>query len=288
MTKIAIVRRNGLGDLLCAWPLVLYLQKAAGEVTLFVSESNAPLIPYLSPAVKCVVLPSSGNKYLSHFKTALRFRGSFDLAISAKTSPMKLMNFFLFAMGAKRRIAYVEKGWHRFWVNRPLEYREEEAKRSHQALKCLQTIAPHLKEVPPDLYPSILLSDPLKKKRKELTLLINASTTRLASRFNEKRYAGLLNLLSESHPFTVLITGQKKDEERAKTIQKLMKIPTELVFPRNFEEFMVTLDAGDLFFVPDGGVAHIGAALKKKGVVLYGETNPIELGASQSRHGDVL
>ncbi len=39
---------------------------------------------------------------------------------------------------------------------------------------------------------------------------------------------------------------------------------------------MVTLESADLFFVGDGGVAHIGAALEKDVVALYGQTRPEE------------
>jgi len=54
MKKIAVVRRNGLGDLLCAFPLINYFQKYQpdAQITLFVDKRNAPLIPYLPPQLK--------------------------------------------------------------------------------------------------------------------------------------------------------------------------------------------------------------------------------------------
>ena len=63
----------------------------------------------------------------------------------------------------------------------------------------------------------------------------------------------------------VSIVGQKRDEHRAVAIAKCLKMDKQIHFPRNFDEFMVLLESADLFFVGDGGVAHIGAALGKRG-----------------------
>src|ERR1700733_3395601 len=155
--KIAIVRRNGLGDLLCAYPLILYLQNKmqGASITLFIDRRNAPLIPYLPPVDEFVVFPAKGNKYWNLFCMGRRYRKKFDLAISAKTSPMKLNNLFLYWLKAKERIAYVDKSWHSLLINRPLPFDPIVTRTMHQALKGLKTIAPELEEVPKKFYPTL-------------------------------------------------------------------------------------------------------------------------------------
>lgn len=291
MEKVAIIRRNGLGDLLCSYPLVLYIKQhfPQAHITLFVDHKNYPLVRYLPAVHQVVVLPNRGNKYLNLFRTACKYRSSgFDLAISAKTSPMKLMNFFLFCLGGKKRIAYVDHSWHSRLVNRPILYDEQKAKQMHQALKSLHTIAPHLQEVPEELYPKIAIADAVLERYEGLVdgslplLLLSASTTRDASRLDPERYASVVNHLYDSTPFTAVIMGEKKDQERAEAIGRKLKMDCYLYFPRSFEEFMVLLDLCDLYFIGDGGMAHIGAALGKSGVILYGETSPVEWGPLSS------
>ena len=65
--KVAIIRRNGLGDLLTALPLLSYIKEHFPDwsITLFVEERNAPLCPFLSPLAEIVVLKSKGKKYLN-------------------------------------------------------------------------------------------------------------------------------------------------------------------------------------------------------------------------------
>jgi ADP-heptose:LPS heptosyltransferase len=281
--NIAIIRRNGLGDLLCAFPMILFLKKKfpGSSLTLFVDQRNAPLIPYLPAVNKVVVLPNKGNKYWNLFRASRTFRNQFDLAISAKTSPMKLNNFFLYCLGAKERIAYVDESWHARLINRPVPYCHNEGKR-HQALKGLRLVAPELSEVPQEFYPMLTVSKEIKSKYviKQPTgvpiVLISATTTKPSNRLDIDRYASLLNRLHQESPIFVRIIGQKNDRLRADAIAMRLKMPTQVHFPRNFDEFMVLLDSSDLFFVGDGGVVHIGAALGKNLVALYGETSPEE------------
>lgn len=284
MKKVAIVRRNGLGDLLCTLPLISYLQNMQYDVTLFVDERNAPLLPYLPSLGKTVILPTKGNKYFNLLKIALRYRFKrFDIALSAKTSPMKLINLFLFVLGAKKRIAYVEPGWHRHLINAPLRFNFKESKRKHQALKVLQMMVPKFSEVPKEFYPKVIVPQKVEEQYPNLIekklprLLISASTTRPSNRFDETRYAAIINrLYNEVALFEVVILGQPKDELRAKALVAQLTVPYVLHFPRNFEEFMVLMKSSDLFFVGDGGIAHIAAAMDKKVLVLFGESTPIE------------
>jgi ADP-heptose:LPS heptosyltransferase len=281
MRKIAIVRRNGFGDLLCTIPLIRYLQNTypQDEITLFVDERNAPLLPYIPYVPKFIVFPSRGNKYLNLFFTAIRQRSKkFDISISAKTSPMKLMNFFLYFLGARERIAYVNAAWHSRMINRPLILAENCPR--HQALKNLQSIAPHFKEVPKELYPIIKVPETSEKKEsieaQPPYLFISASINREESRLSEEKYAKIVNRLGERYRFTTLLVSQEKDRQRAKAIAVLLKRKPIVHFPRNFDQFMVLLNQCHLYFVGDGGIGHLGAGLGKKGIVLFGVTCPIE------------
>lgn len=278
MKKIAIIRRNGLGDLLCTYPMICHLKKLYPEadLTLFVDQSNASLLPFFAEKLKFIVIPKKGNKYFNLVKLALRHSfENFDMAVSAKTSPMKMMNLFLYFLRAKKRIAFVDKKT--FLINSPVFYDKNRLKSAHQGLKSLKLIAPDMNFIPDEYQPSLKV--PLELKNQYASslegpiLLISGSTTNSKSRLDEKRYALLATKAYETFGFSTLLVSLEKDRKRAETIARNLKCPYQIHFPRNFDEFMVLLDEADLYFVGDGGAAHIGAGLKKHEVVLYGATS---------------
>lgn len=274
MERIAVVRRNGLGDLLCAYPLMRYLQERypGAELTLFADERNAPLLPYLPKMADRVALFSKKrNKYVEMLRLALRHRGEFDLAISAKTSPMKLMNLFLFALGATKRVAVVDEKWHARLINAPARFERG----CHQALLSLRLVAPEMESIPEELLPYICMP---RAARSEPLLLLSASTTRKESRLEEKRYAALVNKLYDRFAFRALVLALPQDKMRAEKISNELRVPAKVHFPRNFEEFMLSLGDADLYFVGEGGVGHLGAALGKASVVLFGGVHPAQWG----------
>lgn len=270
MKKIAIVRRNGLGDLICALPLVRYLRQQGAQITLFVDQRNHVLLPYIPEACETVVLPSGGNKYLQLLKVARRYRKErFDVAISAKTSPMKLMNCFLFALGAQERIAAVDQRWHRRLINSPRLYDPQASMQTHQALKCLRLVAPEMTALSPSLYPSLRVAGKAETSLPGPYLVISATTTRPESRFTPERYADIVNRIDR--PCSVLILSQQAERPRAEAIARRLTLPHEVIVPDSFATFMLWLNLSDLYFIGDGGIGHLGAALGKPGVVAYGD-----------------
>lgn len=287
MDKIAIIRRNGLGDLLCAYPLYCHLKTIypQAEITLFVDERNAPLLNFFSEKIQAVIIPKKGNKYFNLIYLALAHRKKkYDLAICAKTSPMKMMNLFLFLLGAKKRVAVAGRKWHSALVNHPIFPKEG----IHQALKGLQMVAPQLEQVPQKYFPQLHVKEQLLENHASLVkgagpfLLLSASTTSKASRLEEKRYAKIVNRLGEKQQFSVLIVTQEADKRRAWLISKCLEVPSQIICPRNFEEFMVVLSKANVYFMGDGGVPHIGSALNKPAVVFFGSVFPEEWGPLNS------
>lgn len=275
--KIAIVRRNGLGDLMCTVPTLLYLQKGwpEAQITLFVDETNAGLMPYLPSIHEVVVFKQEAHKYLDVLGTAWKYRSErFDIALSAKTSPMRLMNLFLFALGAKERRAYVERTWSAHFVNAPTPYVAGQTRLRHQALQVLQLIAPHLQAVPEELFPKIV---PAPRHEGVVRVLLSASTTNDANRLDVSKYAQIVNHLAEEGiPFHVHVLSLEGDRLRAMALAHELQCPYTLHFPQRFQEFMGVIEQTDLIFCGDGGIGHIGAAMGKRVVVLFGETLPLQ------------
>lgn len=269
MQQIGIVRRNGLGDLLCVMPLVsLCKQRFPGcQVTLFVDERGAPLVPYLEGIDRTIVLPSSANKYASFLKAAWENRyEKFDLLISAKPSPMKLLNLFLYFLRGTKRVAYVDKAWHSRLINQPLPYDPKEEK--HQMVKCLRLLDPSFESVPAVLRPRLRVTPSFQFDQK--TILVSVTNNRLGSTLDADKTQRILNQIKK--PFKVIINCEPADVDRAKLLAKGLKMPSEVIPTPSFDTFISLIASVDAFFIGDGGIMHLAAALDKPQVVLFGGT----------------
>jgi ADP-heptose:LPS heptosyltransferase len=269
--QIGIVRRNGLGDLLCVMPLVNLCKERFPDcqVTLFVDGRGAPLLPYLEGVDQAVVIPSSTNKYAALLKTAWAHRNKkFDLLISAKPSPMKLLNLFLYALRGENRIAYVDEAWHSCLINQPRAYDPQEEK--HQMVKSLRLLDPSFETVPPQLRPRLKVAPSFQFE--ERAILVSVTNNRLGSTLDADKTQRLLNRAYEKSPFKVVINCEPSDRARAHLLAEGLKMATEIIPTPSFDTFISLIASVDAFFIGDGGIMHLAAALDKPQVVLFGGT----------------
>jgi len=266
--RIGIVRRNGLGDLLCVMPLILLCKERypGCHITLFVDERGAPLTPYL-PVDDVVVMVSSSNKYASLIGTLWKQRGrKFDLLISAKPSPMKLLNLFLYALKGNERIAYVDDAWHSKLINSPRLYFPHEER--HQMVKSLRLLDPSFETVPGHLKPRLKVKS--SHTFSEPTLLISVTNNRLGSTLDPDKTQRLINRLTKK--FHVVINCELQDLKRAQILASGLNVSSEIIPTPKFDQFMALLASVDSCFIGDGGIMHLAAALDKPQVVLFGGT----------------
>jgi ADP-heptose:LPS heptosyltransferase len=246
------------------------------KVVLFIEKGSSCLIPFLEGPDEVVSISSERNKYFEIAKLAWRLRAEkFDLAISAKTTPMKLMNASLVAIGAKHRAAYVDRSWHSRLINHPRTHSKEV--KIHQALRAIHLIDPEMEELPKRLFPTLKLP---KKTRlfSQRTLLISASNNRVGCTLPPEETAELLNALALKIPFAVAVSALTKDISKAWKIASLLKMEKGIFDTGNFDEFMALLNSADAVFVGDGGIGHLAAGLQKPSVLLYGGTKVWEWG----------
>jgi ADP-heptose:LPS heptosyltransferase len=268
---IGIVRRNGLGDLLCVMPLVTLCKERfpGSHVTLFVDERGAPLLPYLEGIDQAVVLPSSANKYAALVKAAWAHRyQKFDLLISAKPSPMKLLNLFLYSLRGKKRIAYVDQAWHSRLINQPRIYDSKEEK--HQMVKSLRLLDPSFETVPLALRPRLKVTPSFQFDQR--TVLVSVTNNRMGSTLDSDKKQRILNRVYEKIPFKIVINCTPADRARAELLANGLQMPAQVISTPSFDAFVSLIASVDAFFIGDGGIMHLAAALDKPQVVLFGGT----------------
>lgn len=264
--RIAIVRRNGLGDLMAVMPLVaLCKERYPGcHVTLFVDQRNAPLLPYLTGFDEAVVIEPSKNKYISLLKTVWSNRHrSFDLVISGRPTPMQWLNLFLTGLKTSRRRAVIDESWHSKWINEPLM---RDKKERHQMLKSVRLLDDSIEEVPSHLLPRLKVKN--SHHFTEKTILVSVTNTRIGSQLDSDKIARHLNQCS----YQVIINCELKDLARAQDLGKQLKVPHQIIPTPNFDDFMGLLASVDAAFTGDGGIMHLMAAMDKPQLVLFGRT----------------
>ncbi len=269
--KIAIVRRNGLGDLMAVMPLIgLCNEKYPGcHITLFVDERNAPLLPYLQGFDEAIVIAPSKNKYLSLIKTLWQNRNRFfDLVISARPTPMQWLNLFLAGLKTPRRRAVVDESWHSKWINEPIVFEKEELR--HQMVKSLRILDKTLEEVPTHLMP--ILEPKKSYSFDEKTILISVTNHRIGSQLDSAKIAKHLNKAFEKLPFKVILNCEPKDIARAQQAAALLKMKYEIIPTPNFDDFMGLLASVDASWTGDGGIMHLMSAMNKPQLILFGRT----------------
>ncbi|PHM73540.1 glycosyltransferase family 9 protein [Xenorhabdus kozodoii] len=275
--KIAILRRNGFGDLICTQPLIKFLHKTYpnAEISLFIDPGNAELAHYLCPEINVHIIPK-GNKYLSIIKTALAFRRKkFDIAISAKPTPMKLNNLFLWLLGAKERYAVVnEQQWHSRLINSPVK--QEQVNGYHQALKVLRTFSPGENKLSPELFPYIKFNKTLQTiEQQSPMILFSVSNNRKYSLINNERLTLMANKIIENYPDAkFFISSYKQDISLAEDLSARIGKNSEVIVSDSLGSFLTLLNSMTLIIVGDGGICHLAAALQKKCVAFYGVTRP--------------
>ncbi|MDC9594110.1 glycosyltransferase family 9 protein [Xenorhabdus sp. IM139775] len=275
--KIAILRRNGLGDLICTQPLIKFLQKTYpnAEINLFIDAGNAELARYLCPEINIHIIPK-GNKYLSIIKTALLFRRKkIDIAISAKPTPMKLNNLFLWLLGAKKRYAVVtDKHWHSKLINCPVK--QGHVNGYHQALKLLRIFSPNEDKLSPEFFPYIKSENTLQPiEYQSPMILFSVSNNRKYSLINNERLTLIANKILENYPKAkFIISSFKQDILLAEDLRSRIGKNSEIVVSDSLSSFLVLLNSMTLIIIGDGGICHLAASLQKKFVAFYGVTKP--------------
>lgn len=273
--KIAVIRRNGFGDLLCAVPTMNYLKQhyPDAELTLFADTRNSALLPYLSCYDRAVIF-KPGNKYVEVLTTAWKHRkDQFDLAISIKPTEMKLINFFLTALGAKYQYAASAGSWHSRWLSHPQPVLPHEVK-LHQAIKCLQLVCPEMTEVPPSLRPKIHLATQPGElahlpKRYFVTTVSN---NRPHNRLPPERHARLLNTFCSRHEIPVVISCLPQDKAQADAVMAYLRCPAYLIASESLNTLLHLLGNCTLALSADGGFMHMVAAVDRPQVVLFANT----------------
>ena len=96
-----------------------------------------------------------------------------------------------------------------------------------------------------------------------------------AKRWPPERFAALADRLIESRRQVLLIGSKDELDVSADVVRRMRNQPVVLTGKTSLDQITAVLDRADLIVTNDTGPAHIGAALGRPTIVIFGPTNPL-------------
>lgn len=280
MKKIAIIRKNGIGDFISGTvPLCNYLLKKYNnevEFTFFMTRRNIGIAKYFFPNSKSVLIPD-GNKYYTHIKVALQNRSLHpDIGIIPVPDYPKLGSIFFKLLDAKKIYGnhYNNDIAKAILTNPCTLYKDKATEHAHVSLRSLHLFDTGFKETPKDLYPQFdktLIAD-FSLENKGPYIMVELSNARKTSQLSVEKTATILNELYQCFKFTTLITLMPSDVKKAEDLKALLSGACEYHLTKNLDEFISYVNTSNFVLAGDGGLSHIAGAMNKKVITLMGQT----------------
>ena len=271
--RILLIRRNGIGDMICALPLMRSVRAAfpAARIEVLASSTNAAVARSARVADEVLVYPPrSGlhrNKYANLFRVARELRSrDYDLVVAITGGHSTFLASIAYASGAAWRAGYVPvRGEPHFAYTLPVDPPPED---DHQVLRCLRLLDP-LGAAPG---PIDLGFDPGDAARAYATgiaggrfVLYNASATRPWNAWPAERVAELAAELNAKGLRTI-VSGIAADRA---VLERLKPKVAAVLEPPSIHHFAALAERSVFVMSGDGGAVHVAAAMKKPTFVLY-------------------
>lgn len=289
--KVLLIRRNGIGDMICALPLIRQIRNSWPHVRLdmLCSESNARLLTDHKLVDQIYVYRRGNGIFRNHYLNLpslikpIREEG-YDLVIAIKGGFSPLLAIITYATQARWRLGYVPSKGHPldFCLNLKIELPKE---REHQVESCLRFLDPlgiprpvsvnlnFSLTTPQQEYAEHLMND-LKLKHKGFAVF-NASAVRYESRWTSESLAKAATELKQKYNLPVILCGIPQDQELLNDTQKRASAAiVKSVLPPTIHHFAALVSQSKFLLCGDGGPMHVAAAMGTPAFVLFSATDP--------------
>ena len=283
--RILVIRRNRMGDMIYTLPLLHALRRHFPKAHLAVAcdPLGAPIAQACPAVNEVIVLKPGWSRWLAALKNAARLQ-NFDWVIAAKGGFDRRLAVLTRLTNAAIRIGFERRAnrlspYYTIPVALPAEPNEE-----HQIDTLLRLLKP-LGLVNPTVFTvdlSLRLPDSAREFAEEILaespfvpsrpfLLINLSST-VPLKFREEDLIALAGRLLSSTDFVIGLVAAPTDLQTAMEIAGCMgsKRIVAVDTPEPLD-FAALLDQANFLLTPEGGAAHLAAAMGTPALVLWSE-----------------
>jgi ADP-heptose:LPS heptosyltransferase len=254
--NILVIRRNNIGDMICALPLLKTLRKEfpQAHITVLADSANSIIIKN-EPYIDNIIVNRKGNgifknKYLNLWMLFRQNKVKFDLSIVIKAGFSSTSALMSVISGARIRMGCIPDKWHplQLCYNLPLKVKEN-----------WHTL--HIKDIFIEMIKPLGITDPVRdisfeipQESKEKVrnffdvnnlqaadniVVFNISNNRTGSIWPVERYKELSELISKEYNSAFIITSVPADKETA--IMLSIEINNAVYFVDRITDFAADL-----------------------------------------------
>ncbi len=289
--RILVIRRNGIGDMICALPVLRALKKAhpTARLTVLADDANAPVARCCEAVDEVLVFPLRRRLFTGRTWQAWRTardlkKRRFDLAVGISGSFSRLLAQMVYGTGAGIRAGTLspDRIVDPFYYS---HYRVRyEGSRTHQILtgaEILQSIDIECDPGAIDLpLPSAEIDGAKSWLKSHLdatrpVVWLHLSNRRPESRWPTARYKELVSKLVEKTDVSVILARTAGDPDfEPSFFEPLPRGRAAWFEDDSFLKFAAALGLAQIAVCGDGGVMHLAAAVRTRVVALFSSTEP--------------
>ena len=288
--NILVIRRNNVGDMICAIPVFKTLRKEfpQASITVLAESSNAHVVQGASFIDNIIVYKKEttvfSNKYITYWKLFRRNKVKFDLAIVLKVGFSSSSALLTLISGARIRVGCISPTkWHplQLCYNLPLKV-SEEMKLLHavdgylEGLKIIgieKTVRDISIEIAQE---SIERADSFFEENNiqaaDNVIVFNISNNRPDNMWPLKRFKETADLISGEYNAVFVITSIPSDKDKAEFLAKEINNAFYFTETRRVMDFAALVARAGILISGEGGSMHIGASVGTPTISLWGRT----------------
>ncbi len=287
INSILVIRRNNIGDMICALPVLKTLRKAFPQARITVlAEATNSIIIKDATFIDNVIVYKKGkgifkNKYLNFWRLFSQSKEKFDLAIVLKAGFSSTSALMTFMSGARYRMGCMPDKWHplQHCYNVPLQVKESWLPNHIIDIFLamigtlgiedpVRDIGFNIPEESQERVRSFIKSNDIRNSKN--LVVLNISNNRTDTSWPLEKYKETADLIVRNYDAAVIITSIPSDKERALYLSE--KINNAYYFDEvaKIMDFAALVDGADLLICGEGGSMHIGASVKTPTISLWG------------------
>jgi ADP-heptose:LPS heptosyltransferase len=288
--KMLLIRRNGIGDMICALPLIRNIRAAWPQVQLdmLASEKNCCVLDNLDLVNTIYPYRRGRGLHRNHYINLPYLlkpiqEKNYDLVIAIKGGFSSLLAVIAYVTRVPWRLGYVPSRGHPldFCFNLKVELPKE---REHQVESCLRFLEPlGIRKTSCDL--SLGLMPPHKRYTEKMLaeaavrpgefFVFNASSRRIESRWTVDGIVKTAVELNQRFRLPMILCGIPEDRGILRDVQRLGgRNIRVLVEPPTIHHFAALVKQARFLMSGDGGPMHVAAAVKTPAFILFSATDP--------------
>ncbi len=291
--NILIIRRNNIGDMICAIPVLRTIRKEfpQAHITVLADSTNAGIIEGASFIDSLLIFKKNHgiykNKYIGCRRLFHQTKKEFDLTIALKIGFSSTLSLMTLISGAKIRMGCTPEKWHPLQLCYNLPVKGWKKWKSMHQIDALFEFIKTIGIENPVKNISIELTHDSKNKVRNFfkenkiqadnnIVVFNISNNKPENTWSIERFRQVSDILLKQYRVNCIITSSPADKDKAKGLLKEINNNTAYFETPKVMDFAALVAESALLICGEGGAMHIGAGVHTPTISLWGKHRPVK------------